>query len=136
MNYILWLLIGAILTVPFLWYVNNLQVRRAQLALGNGLVVAAFIYVLFALVWGESQWVFIELAGIPLYGLFYWLSLRSSIVWLAAGWLLHPAWDVVLHLVGPGNHIAPAWYVVACISFDIIVAAYILYRFEYAAKNS
>ncbi|TKB43139.1 DUF6010 family protein [Thalassotalea mangrovi] len=49
-------------------------------------------------------------------------------IWLALGWLLHPVWDIGLHLQGPGWHIVPPWYAVACVSFDILVAIYIVWR--------
>jgi hypothetical protein len=48
-----------------------------------------------------------------------------TLAWLAAGWALHPIWDAALHLQGSGAAHAPEWYVVACISFDLPVAAYI-----------
>jgi len=53
------------------------------------------------------------------------LGLRGSPYWLAAGWALHPLWDVGLHYIGPGHSFAPMTYAIACISFDLVVAAYI-----------
>ena len=64
----------------------------------------------------------------PLFVTLAWLGLRQSAIWLAIGWAVHPAWGAFLHMRGPGATFAPAWYVVACISFDILVAAFILFK--------
>lgn len=127
MNQLYWLLLGLILAAILLLYARSRGRRAERNILGIALIVAAAIYVGFASVWGGLEWMLIELAGIPLYGLFYWLSRRHSLYWLAAGWTLHPLWDVVLHLKGPGVLITPEWYATACISFDLLVAAYIVY---------
>ncbi len=50
---------------------------------------------------------------------------RSKRRALAAGWALHPIWDAGLHLQGSGATHAPEWYVVACISFDLLIASFI-----------
>jgi hypothetical protein len=39
---------------------------------------------------------------------------------------LHPLWDVVLHYVGPGHSFTPWAYAIACVSFDWLVAIYIV----------
>ena len=41
------------------------------------------------------------------------------------GWATHPLWDVGVHLVNRQPNVAPAWYEIACVSFDFIVAAYV-----------
>ena len=46
---------------------------------------------------------------------------------MALGWSMHVIWDVGLHLMGPGHHVAPEWYAVACLSFGLVVAGYIIY---------
>ncbi|MCW8964660.1 MAG: DUF6010 family protein, partial [Gammaproteobacteria bacterium] len=93
--------------------------------------IAAIFYVVFAIIWGNSKWLLIEAIGIPVYGLFVWAAIRYSSYWLSIGWLLHPVWDVVLHVLGPGNFVAPEWYAVGCITFDILVAIYIMFRAKY-----
>ena len=45
--------------------------------------------------------------------------------WLAAGWAIHPLWDVVLHYLGAGHAFAPEAWAISCVSFDLLVAAYI-----------
>jgi hypothetical protein len=52
------------------------------------------------------------------------LGLRGSPMWLAAGWALHPVWDIALHYFGPGRAVAPETYAIACLSYDLLVAAY------------
>lgn len=123
---IYWLLLGPILAAILLLYARSRGRNVERNILGIALIVAAVIYEGFALVWGNPEWMLIELAGIPLYGLFYWLSRRHTPYWLAVGWALHPLWDVALHLKGPGVSIAPEWYATACIPFDLLIAIYIV----------
>ena len=61
-----------------------------------------------------------------IYGLFYALALKHGILWLGLGWLLHPLWDLLLHLYGPGHHVVPQWYAWACLSFDAAVFGFIV----------
>ncbi|MEM1177714.1 MAG: hypothetical protein AAGM22_05185 [Acidobacteriota bacterium] len=88
------------------------------------------------------MWVGVEMAGVALYALFAFLGRRRSELFLAAGWALHPVWDLGVHglhgahdlpglpeaLLGlrPGVSYAPEWYVLACLSFDVLVAMLIV----------
>ena len=128
MYYFLWFCLGVALAAPLLVVAERVKLNLMTHLMGLSLVTAAIIYIGFALVWGDTPWLFIELSGVVVYGLFYFLAVRFSAIWLSLGWLLHPIWDVVLHLNGPGLHIAPEWYAVAYLSFDIAVAAYIFIR--------
>ena len=86
-------------------------VGRALLAIA--LVIAAVAYVAFAIGAGESAlWVVGELVGVSVYGAMGLLGVRGSPMWLAAGWALHPLWDVVLHYFGPGRSFAPINYTI------------------------
>ena len=90
------------------------------------LIVAAVIYVYFAAREGAgATWLAGELVGIAIYGGIGLRGVRGSAWWLAAGWALHPLWDILLHYTGPGHGIAPETYTVPCITFDLGVAAYI-----------
>jgi hypothetical protein len=90
------------------------------------LFVAAALYILFAVRAGEGTfWVAGELAGVVIYGTMALWGLRGSPWWLAAGWALHPVWDLALHYFGPGGSFAPAGYTITCLSFDLVVAAYV-----------
>lgn len=109
-----------------LLYARCRGAKRELRILSIALMIAAAIYPGFALIWGNAAWIAIEIAGVATFGLFVWLAMQYSPIWLAVGWGIHPAWDVGLHLFGLGYRIAPEWYVVACISFDLLVAGYIL----------
>jgi len=128
MYYFLWCCLGVVLAMPLLILSERVKLNVMTHLMGLSLVMAAIIYIGFALVWGDTQWLLIEFFGVVTYGVFYLLAVRYSAIWLSVGWLLHPMWDVVLHLNGPGSHVAPEWYAVACLSFDIAIAATIFRR--------
>ena len=95
------------------------------------LFIAAGAYFGFATsgreVLGTNQiWMLVELAQVVVFGTMALLGLRGSPYWLAAGWALHPFWDVLLHYVGPGHPFTPWTYAIACVSFDWLVAIYIV----------
>ena len=131
-------LLGILLVLPYLMLVNTLESNYQIHALGSGLVIAALIYVGFAFYQSHHSWLAIEMAGSLAYGGLVWWALRSSMLWLALGWGAHPLWDVALHWLGPGAHIVPPWYAIACLSFDLLVAIYILriYRIDTPARTS
>jgi hypothetical protein len=90
------------------------------------LFVAAALYILFAVQAGEGTfWLVGEVVGVGIYGTMALFGLRGSPWWLAAGWAAHPIWDVALHYFGPGGSFAPAGYTITCLSFDLVVAAYV-----------
>jgi hypothetical protein len=96
------------------------------------LFVAAGLYIVFAVRAGEdAYWVLGELVGVGLYGTMALRGLRYSPLWLAAGWAAHPLWDVVLHYFGPGGSFAPASYTITCVSFDLLVAAYVVVAYGF-----
>ena len=103
------------------------------------LIVAAGFYVYFALRSDESaSWIALELVGIAVYTTMGVFGLRGSPMWLAAGWALHPVWDIALHYFGPGHAFAPETYTIACLSYDLLVAAYIVvaYRFGLVGERT
>ena len=71
--------------------------------------------------------------GFGVLGLYGW---RGSPNWLLLGWLLHPVWDFGVHYLGPGDSYAPLAYVIACISFDWVVAAYIFIAYRWLGLAS
>ncbi|MCC6589813.1 MAG: hypothetical protein IT168_24175 [Bryobacterales bacterium] len=129
MENVLWLLVGVVLGAVFI-AIARLTGRTERLVFAVGLVVATLVYAGYAAVGGSTAWVAIEVLGAAVYGLFGWRGMNGHAEWLAAGWVLHPVWDVALHLAGPGAAFAPEWYTVNCISFDLLVAAYITWRFR------
>jgi hypothetical protein len=105
-------------------YFTNAAVWRVFLVVS--LFVAAGLYVVFALRAGEGTvWIVSEVVGVAIFGGMGLVGLFGSIWWLVAGWALHPLWDVGLHYLGPGRSFAPETYTIACLSFDLLVAAYI-----------
>ena len=58
----------------------------------------------------------IEAVGVAVFGRMWWI---------VAGWALHPLWDVGLHYLGRGRPFAPETHTIACLSFDLLVAAYV-----------
>lgn len=95
--------------------------------LATVLFAAAGAYLGFAFMEGVSRiWLLIELLQCIAFGTLGLYGWRGAAKWLALGWALHPVWDFPLHYLGPGRSYAPMTYVIACISFDWVVAAYIL----------
>ena len=82
-------------------------------------------------------WLLIELLQIIAFGTLGLYGWRGSPYWIALGYLLHPLWDFGVHHLGPGRSFAPLPYVISCISFDWIVAAYIFiaYRLLHLASR-
>lgn len=134
---LVWLLAGLLLGAGFLVFARSRYGKGAQ-TLALGLVVAAVVYVGFALWYGAApHWLLLEGAGVAVYGAFAWLGLRQSVYWLAVGWALHVGWDVGLHLSGTGAAHAPEAYVWICVSFDLLVAAFVAgYNHSQAAAQA
>jgi hypothetical protein len=125
---VLWLLSGVVLGLALVTVARQFGERRI---LGVGLVVAAAIYVGFAVAGGATaRWIGVEVVGVVLYGALAALGMVGSLGWLAAGWALHPVWDVGLHLLASGSAFSPAWYAIQCVGFDLVVAAYLAMRWR------
>ena len=77
-------------------------------------------------------WVLIELLQVVAFGTLGLYGWRGSRYWLALGYALHPLWDFGVHHLGPGRAFAPVPYVFACVTFDWVVAAYILIYYRIA----
>ena len=91
------------------------------------LFIAAGAYFGFAVGAGASGlWFLAEVVHVVVIGAMGLLGLRDSPYWIAAGWALHPLWDVPLHYIGPGHSFAPASWAISCVTFDWVVAVYIV----------
>ena len=95
------------------------------------LFIAAGAYFGFAILGREVVaappiWILVELLQVVVFGTMALLGLHGSPYWIAAGWALHPFWDFVVHYIGPGHPFTPWTYAIACISFDWLVAIYIV----------
>lgn len=132
---------GAFLAVPLI-VIAFLLSRFTRDLVGRSLLVvflfaAAGAYFGFALLAAPGPiWVLAELVQVIVFGAIALLGLRGSPWWLAAGWVLHPLWDVVLHYIGPGYSFAPITYTIPCLSFDLLVAAYIAIAYGLIGSRS
>lgn len=124
--YIILYLISGLISGTFLILYARTQNNETKI-FAIGLLIAAAIYVVFAVIWGSMVWLFIEIAGVIVFGFIAWLGLRFTKYWLAFGWTTHLIWDWVIHSWGPGRTIAPEWYVFLCISFDLLISGYIIF---------
>jgi hypothetical protein len=124
--------VGAVVLIVIAFLLS----RFTRDIIGHSLLViflfaAAGAYFGFAVEAGAGLiWTLVELAQVIIFGTMALLGLRGSPYWIAAGWALHPLWDVGLHYIGPGRSFAPMTYAIACISFDLVVAAYIAIAYE------
>jgi hypothetical protein len=104
--------------------------RSARKYLAFGLVIAAVIYVSFALASQYAMvWLLAELCGVFIFIGFALAGVRHSVWWLIIGWVLHAVWDVALHLLGPIQGVAPNWYAHLCLAFDLVIAAYLWFYY-------
>jgi len=130
-----WLIAGAVFGALFVRVAYAIQSRTRPILFG-GLVVASLAYMIFS-VHGRAGagWIGLELLGVAIYGSVAFPGLRGSPWWLAAGWALHPVWDIALHYFGGGAAFAPRPYALACLAWDPIVAVYIAYRIVHPART-
>jgi hypothetical protein len=129
---ILSFLVGGAVNAIVLAVIAFLLSRFTKDIIGRSLLViflfiAGGAYVGFAVGAGASGlWFLAEVVQVVVIGTMALLGLRGSPYWIAAGWALHPLWDVPLHYIGPGHSFAPAVWAISCVSFDWVLAAYIV----------
>ncbi len=133
---ILQIALGVVFGVILVLYAWWRGPRTERLMLAVGLIVTALLYVVFALGGGASAgWSALEVVGVLPFGVFAWLGLRASSVWLALGWAAHVSWDVGLHIGAGAPAFVPTFFPMFCIGFDLLVAGYIGAR-AYAGRAS
>lgn len=116
---------GLVFSISATWRAQS----RENLIFAGGLVVAALLYVLFALAGGASgSWLLLEIAGVFPFALLAWLGVRGSPLWLALGWLLHVVWDTGLHLGAGAPGFVPPFFPTFCIGFDLVVGGWVAAR--------
>ena len=129
---IVYFLVGGTVNAIVLVVIAFLLSRFARDIIGRSvLVIFLFIaggaYVGFAVGAGASGlWFLAEVVHVVVIGSMGLLGLRGSPYWIAAGWALHPLWDFPRHYIGPGHSFAPASWAISCVSFDWVVAVYIV----------
>ncbi len=117
------LLAGLLLSLLLVRAARRKDPRTERTVYAAGLLVAALLYVGFALVGRASaEWLATEAVGVALYGLVALIGLTRWPAVLAAGWAAHVAWDLVFHLNGPGDTYTPDFYPWLCVSFDTVLA--------------
>lgn len=119
-----WAVTGAGLGSALVWWARPREWKRARRPLAMGLVVAALVYVAFAVLAGEAADILRAIIGVAIFAGFAALGARFDPWWLAAGWALHVLWDGALHWTVP--QVAPGWYAFLCFGFDLVVAGAIL----------
>jgi hypothetical protein len=119
------LMAGVVLGALYLFLARRAG-RMEIWLLAAGLIVAAAVYLVFALTGASSPREYrLEIIGMVI---FTPMALGGARWWpplVGLGWLLHGAWDVLLHW--PAQAWLPGLYPVFCVSFDLVVAAYFLF---------
>jgi hypothetical protein len=108
----------------------KLQPAKEKQLYGIGLIVAAIIYVGFAVHGDGPKWVGIELLGLMVYGAMAVAGWRGSMWWLAIGWAAHAGWDMIVH--GIHTPFAPRGYAIWCGAIDLTFGLYIAWRLRSA----
>ncbi len=113
--------LGAALGLAFALGARALAPRRALGLWAIGLVVAAGIYVGFALGAGGGRGLAPALAGVAAVVPFALAGLRGLPLAVALGWAAHVVFDLAFEgALAPG--VAPAGYAALCAGFDVAVA--------------
>lgn len=127
MTALLPLFAGFVLALVLVAWARRMSRARATRLYATALVIAALIYVAFAVAGGAGgKDLAVEGVGLLLYGGAAWLGLRYWPPAIAVGWAAHVAWDVLLHLDGAGARYTPEFYPWMCVSFDLVLAAALL----------
>jgi hypothetical protein len=120
---------GLLLALGVVCITRKMRHAAASRILAVALVVAAFIYVAFAVGGGaDARWIGIEMLGVAVYGSAAWLGFVRWPAILALGWAAHIFWDLALHLSGAGAAYTPAWYPWLCLGFDLPIGVLVLAR--------
>ena len=89
----------------------------------------ASVYLGYALGDGRLRVFQAEYVGMVAFAALATIALaRGSAVLLALGYLTHGLWDLLHHRRGIDTRM-PRWYVPFCLSYDAVVAVYVLVRF-------
>jgi len=119
--------LGVMLALALAAFANRRSAHHAVHVYATALIVAALIYVAFALIGRASgAWLLVEVGGVALFGAAAVVGRRTWVPCLAIGWAAHVAWDLALHRRGAGAVYTPVWYPWLCVGFDLTLAAYIL----------
>jgi len=132
---ILEIIFGIVMAALLIMFSRKIYPQKMVLVWQQGLVIAALIYVGFAIVGNNMEWLKIELVGVLLYGFFAYLASKQSVIFLGIGWALHVLWDLLLHSNGDSGFV-PDWYPGACLGFDLVIAGYFIWYFFEQKKDN
>ena len=113
--------LGAVLGGAYFTVGLRLSARTGRAWWAAGLVAAAALHVVFAFGSGAGA-VGLQLIGVAVFAAVARAGMSGRTGWLAAGWLLHPAWDWAL------GGTSPEGYVWMCFGFDLVVGAALYLR--------
>lgn len=119
-------MVGAVVLCGIAWL---LPAERGLDLLAVGLAVVGAVYLGSALNDGRLQLQLLEGGVAVVFLVLALVGLWYSPLVLAAGWLLHAVWDSFHHPHPVGAPIAAHWYPLACLSFDVLVAAFLLIQY-------
>ena len=119
------LIAGVLLGGVFVLLIRRLGAKGEIAFLALGLVVAAGLYVAFAGARDGMEKMPLEFAGLLLFGATAAAGARFWPPLIGIGWLAHGAWDILLHW--PPPRYVPQLYPVFCVSFDLVVAVYVMF---------
>ena len=122
------IIIGILCAAFLVGLSKKIYPRKIKRVWRDGLIIAALVYVGFALFAQNWEWLLIEIGGVLLYGTFAFLAKRFSVLFIGIGWGLHVLWDIFLH---PNGHpgFVPEWYPGVCLGFDLVIASYFIWYF-------
>ena len=120
------IIIGIVAAAFLLFLYRNLPTKKSISLWENGLIIAAIIYVVFAIIGRNWTWLPYEIMGVGIYGVAVLLSRKFSPVWLGIGWVLHVLWDLLLHPNGHSGYV-PDWYPGVCLGFDLMIGGYVFW---------
>jgi len=127
---------GAVLSLIAFLLSNFSRDIVGRTLLATALFAAAGAYFGFGVVTRPPAiWGLLELLQVVAFGTLGLMGWKGSVKWLAVVWALHPVWDFGAHYLGPGRSFAPVTYVFACITFDWVVAAYIVIYYRGASRR-
>jgi len=133
------IIVGGLLAIGVLTLYRQLSDKSFKIFFAKTLILAAAIYLGFALFGlvvrtASFNWLLVEIFGLGIYLAFAYVGLKKSAMFLALGWAAHVIWDVGLHF-SENVAFVPDFYPTACIGFDLVFAAYIFYRFYLSYKE-
>lgn len=137
---ILEIIIGVLIALAFLFLFHFGKEDVLKGILAVALVITALIYVGFAIFGiltnsANLNWLWLEIFGVGIYFLPAFLGVRKSMWFLAIGWAAHVLWDTILHF-GENVTFVPDFYPPVCIGFDLVIAAYICWRFRLLERKN